>query len=285
MQLAFSTLACPSWDWRHAIRAALDYGYDGIEWRLIDGEVVTKAFSLETAETIRAAVGDAGLRVCALDSSVKLTLPAGPERDAQIEDALGMLTVSRALGADILRVFPGKYPESVSDDEAVRWVVEGLQPLIPTARELGVKIALETHDKFDWPRMASRGTTTSSFLAQVLSQIQEPEVGIQWDIANPYVEGERADATWKNVKDNLIYVHLKDMRLTSEENWEYVAMGEGIVPFQDAINWLHDVGFNGWLSFEWEKKWHPELAEPEVALPQFIAYMRSLRSPETSGKQ
>ncbi|MDQ3541466.1 MAG: sugar phosphate isomerase/epimerase [Chloroflexota bacterium] len=282
MQFAFSTLACPSWDWQQVIRAANDYGYDGIEWRLINGDVVTREFSLDTAQTIAQAVADAGLGVCALDSSVRLVMPRGPERDAQIKEARGMLRVARALGADILRVFPGKYAEDVSDEDAIQWVVEGLESLIPTARQLGVKVVLETHDKFDWPRMATRGTTISSFLRQVLLQVQAPEVGLQWDIGNPYVEGESPETTFENVKGNLTYVHLKDMRQTSDGTWEYVAMGEGDLPIRDAIDWLADSGFTGWLSFEWEKAWHPELAEPEVALPQFITYMRSVQNAGTS---
>jgi hypothetical protein len=28
------------------------------------------------------------------------------------------------------------------------------------------------------------------------------------------------------------------------------------------------------LSLEWEKKWHPEIEEPEVALPQYVMVMR-----------
>jgi sugar phosphate isomerase/epimerase len=276
MQLAYTTLACPDWSWQSAIQAASDYGYDGIEWRLVDGEVVTRAFPLETAQEINEAVARAGLQTCALDSSVKLTLPPGPDRDAQIEDCRGMLRVARAFGASMMRVFPGVYPESVSDEEAMGWVVDGLRSLISTAREEGVTIALETHDKFGWPRRATRGTTTSSFLAQVLSQVREPEVGVQWDIANPYLEGETADATWENIKDHLAYVHLKDMRQNPDGTWQYVPTGEGEMPITSAVDWLRASGFDGWISFEWEKKWHPELAEPEEVLPQFVTYMREL---------
>jgi fatty-acyl-CoA synthase len=29
-------------------------------------------------------------------------------------------------------------------------------------------------------------------------------------------------------------------------------------------------GYQGWISVEWEKRWHPEIAEPKVALPQHL---------------
>jgi hypothetical protein len=28
-------------------------------------------------------------------------------------------------------------------------------------------------------------------------------------------------------------------------------------------------GYRGWVSVEWEKRWHPEIEAPEVALPQY----------------
>ena len=33
-------------------------------------------------------------------------------------------------------------------------------------------------------------------------------------------------------------------------------------------------GYKGYYSFEWEKKWHPDIDEPEVAIPQYAKVMR-----------
>jgi fatty-acyl-CoA synthase len=38
------------------------------------------------------------------------------------------------------------------------------------------------------------------------------------------------------------------------------------------------MGYRGYVSVEWEKKWHPELADPEVALPQHLEWLRSVES-------
>jgi hypothetical protein len=35
-------------------------------------------------------------------------------------------------------------------------------------------------------------------------------------------------------------------------------------------------GYQGLYSFEWEKKWHPEIEEPEVAFPQYVETMKGL---------
>ena len=62
-------------------------------------------------------------------------------------------------------------------------------------------------------------------------------------------------------------MHVKDARRRDEE-WELVALGEGEVPVRESLAALGAAGYDGWLTVEWEKRWHPELAEPEVALPR-----------------
>jgi hypothetical protein len=33
---------------------------------------------------------------------------------------------------------------------------------------------------------------------------------------------------------------------------------------------LVEHGYRGYYSFEWEKVWHPEIEEPEIAFPDFV---------------
>ena len=62
-------------------------------------------------------------------------------------------------------------------------------------------------------------------------------------------------------------VHVKDAR-RRDDGWELVPLGEGEVPVRESLAALRAAGYDGWLTVEWEKRWHPELAEPEVALPR-----------------
>ena len=52
--------------------------------------------------------------------------------------------------------------------------------------------------------------------------------------------------------------------------------GEGDVPLGSILEALSSTGYDGWLTFEWEKRWHPEIEEPEVAIPAFARFMRGL---------
>jgi glucosamine-6-phosphate deaminase len=47
---------------------------------------------------------------------------------------------------------------------------------------------------------------------------------------------------------------------------------------------LKAVRYARWVSFEWEKKWHPAIEEPEVALPLFVSWAAAtLRSVDSAG--
>ena len=278
MRLAYSTLACPGWTWSHAIAEATRLGYDGIEWRLVDGEFVTADFPVELAEDIGKATAEAGLGVPALDSSISLTVAPGPEGDRILADTRRLLELARAVGAEHLRVFPGTYPESVADATAVRWVTDMLEELRPAARETGVGIALELHDSFDWDRAATRGTTCSSFVAEVLRGRPMPEVGVQWDVGNPYLEGESAADTWRTIAPWFRYMQLKDMVRGADGAWTYTPIGEGQLPLREILASIGGADFDGWVSFEWEKKWHPELAEPAAVLPGYLEFMADYRT-------
>jgi len=44
---------------------------------------------------------------------------------------------------------------------------------------------------------------------------------------------------------------------------------------REMLRALASRGYQGYLSVEWEKKWHPEIPEPEVALPQHARVLRA----------
>jgi sugar phosphate isomerase/epimerase len=50
--------------------------------------------------------------------------------------------------------------------------------------------------------------------------------------------------------------------------------GEGAFPLPELKGALQDLQYDRFLSFEWEKKWHPEIADAEIALPHFARWFR-----------
>lgn len=278
MRLAFSTLACPEWTWQQAVDAAQSLGYQGIEWRMIDGSLVSAAVPQDTCRQIGSRMKERNLESCALDSSIQLALPPGEERSRMIAEAHRMLELADVLGTRMLRVFTGKYPSGTAEETALQWVAEGLGELLPHARRLGVVVALEVHS-FEGRGKNVNGSSDSSLCRRVVAAAGSKGIGILWDVGNPYEEGETLEQTWANVKGSLLYLHVKDAKRLPDGHWQYVLNGEGQIPLAQIVDLLKNNGFDGWLSYEWEKKWHPELAGPDIALPHYIACMGTLLGP------
>ena len=80
--------------------------------------------------------------------------------------------------------------------------------------------------------------------------------------------------TYEKLKDRIRHVHLKNSVSTSD-GVRYSLMSQGDVPVVEVLKLLASGGYDGWIAFEWEKRWHPEIEEPEVALPDFIRVLRA----------
>jgi hypothetical protein len=66
-----------------------------------------------------------------------------------------------------------------------------------------------------------------------------------------------------------LLAQVKDARRGRAGDWQLVLLGEGDVPVRQMLGLLAAGGYRNWISVEWEKRWHPEIEAPEVALPQY----------------
>lgn len=277
MKLSFSTLACPAWSTTQVIDAARRFGYDGIEWRLIDGELIDSEMNVSRAARLGDAVEAAGLSVSAVDSSEHLIAPSPSEAEQMVGRLRRMIGVAKAMRAEHLRVFMGDVPEGLTPVDAARSAAENIRMLVDDLERSGVTLAVELHNRFgpDPVPPHEDGATSSQVIMEALRHLPSRAVGVQWDWGNPYFEDEAPAETWQRIRTRLFYCHTKDIAPDASEGFRYVAMGAGVIPIPDILTWLARDGFDGWLSFEWEKKWHPELADASIALPQYSDYMRT----------
>jgi len=262
--VAFSTLAVPDATLASAVSLGRRWGYAGVELRLIDGELIDP--SMPAAERARVRRALAGLPVVAVDSSIRLT-----------DDDPGpmlrrFLQLASDLGAPLVRVFggalpksgpiPGPIPGPASDparQDRLRAAVRVLESSVPLARRLGVAIGVETHDDF----------SASSVVAELLAMTDPDWVGAVWDSHHPYRMGEQPADVYANLGRRILLAQVKDARRGDDGDWQLVLLGEGEVPVRQMLGLLAAGGYRNWVSVEWEKRWHPEIEPPEVALPQY----------------
>ncbi len=262
MKLAFSTLGCPNYELEEVLRAAREYGFAGVELRALGGGLDLPArpeFAPGAMQDPRRRVEEYGISVCCVDTSCVFHDPDAEERRRQVELAVRHCELAAALGSPLIRVFPDKIQEGATREETRVFIAESLRAVAERA-PAGVRVGLETHGDF----AAARETL------EIVELAGHPAVAVIWDVANSLAAGSTVEEAARALAPHLAHVHLRDARpVEGREHWLPVLAGRGGVPFGQAFDSLRAVGYEGFVSFEWEKYWHPELEEPEVALPDF----------------
>jgi sugar phosphate isomerase/epimerase len=262
--LVYSTLGCPDWTLERAAEEAVKHGYVGLEVRVLDGQIIPPNLDEGQQQRIRKLMADTGLVIVGLGASTRFSAPDADARQAQEDQLRQYLRLARALDVPMVRTFGGDVAPGHTIDETIDWLAASLANVMDEAEAQGVTVLLETHDAF------CRGQE----VARVLAKVDHPRLKAVWDVHHPYRKGESIEETWQFIGARTAHVHIKDARLKPDGDWQLVLLGEGEVPNKAVVDLLIREGYNGYLSVEWEKKWHPEIEEPEVALPQHAAVLR-----------
>ena len=78
------------------------------------------------------------------------------------------------------------------------------------------------------------------------------------------------------MKPYIKHLHFKD-HLRVDGGWNLCSVGEGDIPLMKVLDALKADGYNGCISIEHEKKWHPELADPQEEFARFAALVKEYR--------
>jgi len=257
---AFSTLACPSWTLEQALANGREYGYRGVELRLVDGELIEDSMPATERARVGALLAESGLDLVAVDSSIRLT---GGEPKVVAAQIACFLELAAGWGSPLIRVFGGPGERGNA--------VQALRSAARESERSGVRIGLETHDEF----------SSVAAVAAVLDEVDSPAAGAVWDIVHTNRVGETAAEVVSRLGARILDVHVKDARRTNRsgtwaDGFGYVLLGEGEVPVRECVEELQRAGYKHWVVAEWEKRWHPEIEEPEVALPQHARFLSTL---------
>jgi L-ribulose-5-phosphate 3-epimerase len=186
---------------------------------------------------------------------------------------LACITTAAALNAPHIRVYAGSYKPGESDrDEKWAWLVDSLQRLGDHAYAAGVQLCVENH--------FNTMTVSAAETAALMQAVDHPGVRILYDQANlafthnePYQEAIPLQQAW------IAHVHVKDLvfidpdkpfsadavsRVKAEDRAVRSRLvGEGVLDWPAILAVLKSTGYDGFLSLEYEYRWHPQdLSEP-----------------------
>ena len=259
--LGFSTLGSPKWTWAQTLDFAATHGFAGIELRGIQETMdLSKRpeFQADRIEQSKRELAAHGLIVPCLGASVNLHEQDAAKLGAAMAETRRFIDVASALGAPYVRVFGNEYPKEMSKDAVLAYIGRGLHELGEYARPRGVTVVLESHGQF----------VDSPTLLELMRQADSPGVALLWDAHHTFVAGEQPEDTVAKLGRWIRHTHLKDSVAAGKDR-KYVLTGRGEVPVKRQIEALARIGYKGFYSLEWEKRWHPEIEEPEVAFADY----------------
>jgi sugar phosphate isomerase/epimerase len=264
--IAFSTLGCPAWTWKQILDAADRLGYAAIELRGIAGEMdlpkVPELSGARLAQT-KKDLAALGIVVSDLGASAHMHEKDPAARAAQLDEGRRFIDLAQAMGVKYVRMFGDKIPEGEPKEEVMTRIVDGFQQMAAYAKPAGVTVLIESHGDF----------THSNDLETILTRVGTPQFALLWDAHHSFVAGHEKPAdTYAKLGRWVRHTHLKDSKPEGSDR-RYVLLGAGEVPVKEQVRVLASSGYEGFYCLEWEKKWHPEIEEPEAAFPQYAKVM------------
>jgi len=263
--IAFSTLGCPAWSWKTIVDAADRLGFAAIELRGIAGEMdlpkVPELSGSRLTDTMKD-LSALGIVISDLGASAVMH-ETGAAREKALDEGRRFIDLAHAMHVKFVRMFGDRLPADATREATIARVIEGFQQMAAHAKPAGVTVIMESHGDY----------THSKDIERVLTGVGSDAFALLWDAHHTFVDGHEAPAdTYAALGRWVRHTHLKDSKPAGTER-RYVLTGTGDVPVATQVQVLARAGYKGFYCFEWEKKWHPEIEEPEVAFPHYAKTM------------
>jgi sugar phosphate isomerase/epimerase len=269
LPIGFSTLGCPNWEWKKILDQAAQHGFAAIEMRGLLGDMDLTKSPQFTGDKLKESLKDLdalGLKIAGLGASTNMHEPDAVRRARGMDEAKRFIELAHQLRSPYVRVFPNQLVKGEERKTTIDRIVAGLRELGDHAKGSKVAVIVESHGEF----------VTAPLLLEIIKGANHPNVAFLWDAHHTCVAGEKPAETFKQLGKYTRHTHLKDSRApkADEKGRRYVLTGTGEVPVKETVKVLAAGGYKGYYSFEWEKRWHPEIEDPEIAIPHYAKVMR-----------
>lgn len=245
-------------DW---ITMSVELGGEGLE--MYAGFL--ESYEPDYLQRVRQAVAHTGRCIPMFCCSPDLSHPDTAVRAREMRLQKQNMEAAAVLGCRTCRVLSGQRHPEVSIKEGVAWVVSGIKELLPLARRLGIKLAMENHYKdgsWRYPEFAQK----QDVFLRIVRSINDPDFGVQYDPSNAIVAGDDPIRLLEEVRDRVVSMHASDRHLLPGHNLDELAesdgnlgyspilrhgeVGKGLNDYEKIFSILAEIEYRGWISIE-----------------------------------
>jgi sugar phosphate isomerase/epimerase len=267
-KLAFTTIGCTEWTFARVLDEAQKMGYSGIEIRGLENKMgidEVEYFSPANKESTLAALKEHSLEIIGFGSSIRFDDAA--KFDSMVSEGKRAIDVCHFMGIPAVRIFGDRFPPGEPESHLIARAAKGFEILAEYGEGKGVLVLLETHGDFK----------TLKEVKGVFDLVKSGNFRLLWDVGHTdlFYRDDFMEF-YKPMKELISHTHIRDCirgEPGDEKTCKPCLAGEGQVPIRAIVEQLLSDGYNGYFSFEWEKKWHPDLPGAEIAFPEFVRFM------------
>jgi len=290
MKIAGHTMGTPEYTVTEAIKLFHDIGIDGAEIVVQDGYYsgISCACTKEELDAVKKAAEENNIEICCLTPYNSYFNDLNDElRNAEIEGLSKVIDACAYLGAHYIRIYGGNLVAGDNDrlPERRARLVEAMRYLGDKAAEKDVTLVIENH--FNTMCVSAKDSYS------VVKEINHPNVKILYDQANlSFTEQEGYEEAIAIQQDEVAYMHVKDLvfkegvAFTSDEvshpeeskrNVYTRIVGEGVIAWPEILKLVKQHGYDGWLSMEYERRWHPDdIPDASIGMKKGADYIKSI---------
>ena len=292
-KIAGHTMGTPEYTVFEAIELFHQIGLDGAEIVVQDNYKSGLPIDCpqKLLEQVKACAEQNGIEIIALTPyNSRFNSLNEDERQSEIRGIEKVIDYCEYLGAKVIRIYgdniaPGE--ENDRWDEKRAKLVESMRTLGDIAAKKGVTLVIENH--FNTMTMSAKQT------ADTIREIDHPNVKILYDQANLTFTGCEDWQEAVQIQQGLVsYMHVKDL-VFKGQNHAFVGnddvshpdedsrnvitriVGEGIIEWPAILRQMKADGYDGWLSLEYERRWHPDdIPDASIGMKQSADYLKTI---------
>lgn len=245
---------------RQAIVHATEAGFEGVQLYTTSGDLAPENMTRSAQRELLHRLSDRGLVLSALCGDL-----GGPRFadsatvEARVAKTCRILELAAAMSVPVVTAHVGMVSES-PEDPGRRLIVQALDAVGAMADRTGVTFAIETGQ--EQPRV----------LADLLAQLNNPALGVNFDPANLRMNGFDPIAGVGELANHIRYVHAKDATGGGGRAGREMPLGSGAVDYPAFVRALESAGYTGWHAVE--RKYSSNAV---MELASAAAYLRDLR--------
>ena len=291
-KIAGHTMGTPEYNIFEAIELFRRIGLDGIEIVVQDGYscgLPTKC-SKELLERVKECAQNQIEIVCLTPYNSYFNSLDASVCACEIEAIERVMDYCAFLGAKYIRVYGGNIAPGEEDhwEEKYQRLLASMRYLGEKAAEKNVVLVIENH--FNTMTVSARQS------ADTIREIANDNVKILYDQANLTFTCNEGYQEAIEIQDGLIaYMHVKDF-VFKGQNREFISsddvshpdeksrnvitriVGQGVLEWPQILAAMKSHGYDGWLSLEYERRWHPDdIPDASIGMKQSADYLKSIR--------